>query len=248
MSLPQIVSREEWLDARKELLRREKAHKKQSDVLNTARRNLPMVKLEKDYKFEGENGTVSLGDLFQGRPQLVVQHVMFHPDWEDACPACTASVDEISPGLLRHLNGRRTTFAAVSRARLAKLTAYKAARGWFIDWYSSHDSDFNYDFHVTIDAAVAPVLFNYRDSDELKIAGMEWLTQPENHPSEQSGVSFFLRSGDDIFHTYSTFGRGAEASVGAYSVLDLTALGRQEDWEEPKGRVEDPREAVPIFD
>jgi predicted dithiol-disulfide oxidoreductase (DUF899 family) len=247
MSLPQIVSREQWLVARKALLAREKQQTRERDRLNADRRRLPMVRVEKDYVFTGPDGSARLIDLFDGRRQLVLQHVMFDPDWEAACPACTAGLDELSAGLLRHLAARQTTFAAVSRAPYPKIAAYRAERGWdLLDWYSSFGSDFNYDFHVTLDASVAPIEFNYRDADELRaVGGFDWiLTAPS---SEQPGVSCFLRDGDDVFHTYSTFGRGTEAMGGAYSVLDLTALGRQEDWEEPKGRAGDAHAAIPDF-
>jgi predicted dithiol-disulfide oxidoreductase (DUF899 family) len=248
MSLPDVVSREEWLAARKKLLVREKELTRLHDALNTARRELPMVRIEKDYRFEGPRGSVGLLDLFEGRRQLAVQHFMFDPRWEDGCPGCTADVEERSEGLLAHLRSRETSLAIVSRAPLAKLEAYKAKKGWTVDWYSSFGTDFNYDFHVTLDATVAPVMHNYREADELRAAGLEWATLSENHPSEIAGWSFFLRDGDEVFHTYSTYGRGTEALGGSYGILDLTALGRQEEWEEPKGRVERPGRSVPFFD
>jgi predicted dithiol-disulfide oxidoreductase (DUF899 family) len=214
MSLPDVVSREEWLVARKELLAREKELTRLKDSLNTARRELPMVRIEKDYRFDGPRGEVGLLDLFEGRRQLAVQHFMFDPRWEDGCPGCSADVEERSEGLLAHLRTRETSLAIVSRAPLAKLEAYKAKRGWTVDWYSSFGSDFNYDFHVTLDASVAPILHNYREPEELLAAGFESLTLSENQPSEQPGWSFFLRDGDEIFHTYSMFGRGTEAPHG----------------------------------
>jgi predicted dithiol-disulfide oxidoreductase (DUF899 family) len=247
MSLPNVVSREEWLAARKELLAREKEHTKKTDALNTARRNLPMVRVEKDYRFIGPDREVGLLDLFGGTRQLVIQHFMFGPDWEKGCPGCTAGVDEISRGLLAHLNERDTTFVLVSRAPSEKLESYKAERGWFVDWYSSYDSDFNYDFNVTIDPTVVPIVFNYRDADELAGTRHSWVLESENHPQELSAYSFFLRDGDDVFHTYSTFGRGTEMVGSAYGILDLSALGRQEDWEEPKGRADKPSGPDPSF-
>jgi predicted dithiol-disulfide oxidoreductase (DUF899 family) len=148
--------------------------------------------------------------------------------------------------LLRNLAARQTTFVAVSRAPYDKITQYKDARGWdLLSWYSSFGSDFNYDYHVTLDASVAPIQLNYRDAPELEAAGFGWVL--ERPSSEQPGVSFFLRDGEEVFHTYSTYGRGTEAMGGTYSILDLTALGRQEDWEEPKGRAGDPHPAVPDF-
>jgi predicted dithiol-disulfide oxidoreductase (DUF899 family) len=248
MSLPDVVSADEWLAARTALLAREKELTRAKDALNTARRNLPMVRVDKRYTFEGPQGRVGLADLFAGQRQLVLQHFMFNPSWEDGCPSCTAAVDQLSEALLRHLRSRNTNYAIVARAPLAKIEKYRAKRGWTIPLYSSYGSDFNYDFHVTLDASVAPILFNYRGPDELRAAGMDWILKTEDQPMEQPGISCFLREGDDVFHTYSTFGRGTElAGSGAYGLLDLTALGRQEEWEEPKGRMPDARPAIPDF-
>ena len=244
MSLPAITSREQWLIARRELLAREKELTRQRDALNTSRRELPMVRIDKDYIFEGPDGQVGLLDMFGPSRQLVVQHVMYDPAWEDACPSCSAGLDELSAGLLAHLRARETAFAAISRAPYAKIADYKARRGWDFAWYSSYGGDFNYDFHVSLDASVAPVMFNYRNGAELKEAGMGWIL---DGPSEQPGLSCFLRDGDAVFHTYSTFGRGTEQGGGAYAVLDMTALGRQEEWEEPKGRVDTARKAISDF-
>ncbi|SDO59443.1 Predicted dithiol-disulfide oxidoreductase, DUF899 family [Nakamurella panacisegetis] len=244
MALPDIVSRQDWLDARRGLLEREKELTRARDQVNAARRRLPMVRIDKEYVLEGPDGPVRLLDLFAGRRQLVLQHFMFDPAWDTGCPSCTADVDEMSDGLLDHLAARDTAFAAVSRAPYPKLAEYRAQKGWDIAWYSSFGSDFNYDFHVTLDAAVAPVMFNYRDAAELEAAGLGWINEK---PCEQPGISCFLRDGDEIFHTYSTFGRGTEQMGGAYAILDMTALGRQEAWEEPKGRSDDPHRASPDF-
>ena len=244
MSLPQIVSREEWLAARRELLAQEKAMTRARDALNTRRRELPMVRIDKDYVFEGPDGKAGLLDLFEGRRQLIIQHFMFDPSWDEGCPSCSAGADEISRGLLEHLHARDTTLAAVSRAPLDKIRRYKQSRGWTFPWYSSFGTDFNYDFHVTIDASVAPIMWNYRTMDELEQHGMGWMNEGS---SEQPGHSMFLRDGDDIFHTYSMYARGAEMLGGSYYFLDLTALGRQEDWEEPEGRATDARGAIPDF-
>ncbi|MEZ0064571.1 putative dithiol-disulfide oxidoreductase (DUF899 family) [Streptacidiphilus sp. MAP12-20] len=244
MSLPEIVSREEWLVARKELLAKEKEFTRLKDALNADRRRLPMVRLDREYTFESAEGKSGLLDLFAGKRQLIVQHVMFDPAWEAACPGCTASVDEIPEGLLAHLRIRDTEFALVSRTPLEKLEQYRQRRGWSLPWYSSYGSDFNYDFHVSLDPAVAPVEYNYRSATELAEVNADWLT---DGPSEQPGISCFLREGDDVFHTYSTFARGSEALGGAYAFLDLTALGRQEAWEEPKNRSANPRGADPTF-
>jgi predicted dithiol-disulfide oxidoreductase (DUF899 family) len=244
MTLPDVVSPEEWLVARKALLAREKEFTRANDALNADRRRLPMVEIDKDYTFHGPTGDVSLLDLFEGRRQLIVQHIMFDPSWDDACSSCSAGIDELSDKLLEHLHIRDTTFAAVSRATFAKLDDYRTRKGWTIAWYSSEGSDFNYDFHVTMDSTKAPVMFNYRDASELSDKGMDWILDGS---SEQPGFSCFLRDGDRIFHTYSTFGRGTEQLGGAYAFLDMTALGRQEEWEEPKGRSEEARAAMPDF-
>src|SRR5207247_4351307 len=155
-NLPRVVSHDEWTAARKQLLAEEKAMTRARDKLSAKRRELPMVKIEKDYLFRGPNGEARLGDLFEGRLQLIVQHFMFDPSWDDGCPSCTAAADEISAGLLAHLHSRDTTFVAVSRAPLEKLHDYKVRKGWTFPWYSSFGSDFNYDYNVTIDASVAP--------------------------------------------------------------------------------------------
>ena len=245
MALPDVVSREEWRTARIALLAEEKELTRARDALSTKRRRLPMVRVDDDYRFEGPEGEVGLADLFEGRSQLVVQHFMFDPAWEDGCPSCTAGADEISDGLLAHLAARATTYAAVSRAPLAKIERYKRKKGWTFPWYSSFGSSFNYDYHVTLDPDVAPVEFNFRTADEWAARGQEWIGQPGS--TEQPGYSVFLRSGDDVFHTYSTHARGGEWLGGSYAWLDLTPLGRQEDWEEPKGRADGVRGAVPDF-
>jgi predicted dithiol-disulfide oxidoreductase (DUF899 family) len=244
MSLPKIVSQDEWIEARKALLAEEKAMTRARDALNTKRRELPMVEVEKDYRFEGPEGMVGLADLFDGRRQLIIQHFMFDPSWDDGCPSCTAGSDEISAGLLRHLHSRDTSLVVVSRAPLEKIERYKAKRGWLFPWYSSFGSDFNYDFGVTIDASVTPVMWNYRTLAELEPIGMGWLGEGS---SEQPGYSAFLRVDQGVFHTYSMYARGTESLGGSYYFLDTTALGRQEEWEEPKGRVEDARAGLPDF-
>ena len=224
MSLPAVVSREEWREARRQLLAREKEATRQRDALNAERRGLPMVRIDTEYVFEGPEGKATLADLFGGRRQLIVQHVMFGPDWDAACPGCTASVDERSAGVLTHLASRDTAFVLVSRAPLAKLQAYAASRGWTVPWYSAAGGDFNYDFGVTVDAEHPE--YNYRPEPDVARDG----------PAELPGVSCFLRDGDDIFHTYSTYARGTDQLGSTYTLLDLTALGRQENWEEPQGR------------
>lgn len=244
MSLPEIVSEQQWLAARRKLLTREKDLTRQRDALNADRRRLPMVRVAKDYRFTGPDGDASLLDMFQGRRQLVIQHFMFDPDWDAGCPGCTAGADELSEGLLRHLSARETSFAAISRAPYPKIETVKQAKGWTFPWYSSYGSRFNYDFHVSLDSSITPIMFNYRDPAELEQAGLGWATEK---PMEQPGVSCFLRDGDNIFHTYSTFGRGTEGFTDAYQILDMTALGRQESWEEPKDRTTAAHAAMPDF-
>jgi len=247
VSLPEIASREEWLAARRSLLEKEKELTRHTDAVNTARRQLPMVTVEKEYRFEAPGGAATLLDLFKGRRQLAVYHFMFGPDAETGCRGCTALMDEISPGVLAHLRTRDTAFAVVSRAPLEKLEAYKAERGWTFDWYSSNGNDFNYDFGVTLDASVAPLLVNFRDAGELPGSKDAWALDPDNHPTEISGLSFFLRDGSNAYYTYSAYRRGTERLIGAYSILDLSPLGRQENWEEPKGRAEQPGPPNPSF-
>ena len=244
MSLPHVVTRDEWLVARKELLAREKELTRARDALNAERRRLPMVRVDRDYVFEGPDGRASLLDLFDGRRQLIVRHFMFDPSWEDGCPSCSAGADEISPGLLGHLHVRDTSMVVVARAPLARIESYRARRGWTFPWFSSYGSDFNYDFQVTLDESVAPIMYNYRTRVELAQAG---LSVEDGQSIEMPGQSCFLRDGDSVFHTYSSYARGAEMIGGSYYYLDLTALGRQEDWEEPKGRVAAARGARPDF-
>jgi predicted dithiol-disulfide oxidoreductase (DUF899 family) len=238
MSLPEVVSRTEWLEARRRLLAAEKKQTRERDALNAERRRLPMVRVEKEYVFEGPDGKAGLGDLFGGQGQLIVQHVMFGPDWDAACPGCTASVDELSGGVLAHLRSRDTEFALASRAPLDKLQAYAASRGWTVPWYSSYGSDFNYDFQVTLDKDRPQLDYNYRTLPEAL---------GDADSTELPGVSCFLRDGEQIYHTYSAFARGTDTLGSSYSLLDLTALGRQEDWEEPKGRARTVHGADPTF-
>jgi predicted dithiol-disulfide oxidoreductase (DUF899 family) len=222
MSLPQVVSRAEWLAARRELLAKEKEATRAQDALNAERRGLPMVRIDKEYVFDGPDGQRSLLDLFDGRRQLVVYHFMFDPEWDEGCPSCSYVIDNI--GRVEHLNARDTSLAVVSRAPLDKIEAYRKRMGWNLPWFSSHGGDFNYDFHVTLDSSVAPVEYNFRPMDDA----------PEGS-TEGHGISVFIRDGDEVFHTYSTYARGAEVLLGTYHMLDLTPLGRQEDWEEPPG-------------
>jgi predicted dithiol-disulfide oxidoreductase (DUF899 family) len=235
LELPEIVSRDAWLLERIALLEREKALTRERDAISAARRRLPMVEVTTEYRFDGEGGEVGLLDLFEGRLQLIIQHVMYAPDWELPCRSCSAAVDEIARGHLNHLRARTTAFALVSRAPYPKLAAFKARMGWQIPWYSSGRGTFNHDFHVTLDEGVASLQYNYRTPEEHDRAGTSYYVSGEQ-PIELPGMSCFLRVGERVFHTYSTYARGLEVG-GSHDFLDLTALGRQEPWEEPKGRL-----------
>jgi predicted dithiol-disulfide oxidoreductase (DUF899 family) len=238
MSLPDVVSREQWLEARRRLLAQEKEMTRRHDELNASRRRLPMVKVDKEYVFEGLAGNVTLSDLFADKRQLVVQHVMFGPDWDQPCPGCSAAIDELSPGVLEHVASRDTAFVLASRAPYGKIAAKAAERGWAVPWYSSNGSDFNYDYQVSLDAERGQSDYNYRPEPGL-LGG--------DRSAEMPGYSCFLREGDEVFHTYSAFARGTEYVGNAYTFLDMTALGRQEDWEEPKGRSAATRGGDPTF-
>ena len=245
MSLPKIATRDEWLTARQELLAKEKELTRQRDALNRERRELPMVEITEDYVFEGPDGPARLVDLFDGRLQLIIYHFMFDPSWEDGCPSCSAGTDELSPQFFEHLHTRDTSYAMVSRAPLAKLERWKAKKGWDVPWYSSHGTDFNVDFGVTIDESSGAGEYNFRTRAEYEAMGSDFFTADQ--PFEMPGRSCFLQVDGRVFHTYSQYARGLESTGGSYYFLDLTALGRQEEWEEPKGRSEDARSATPDF-
>jgi len=227
---PPVASRDEWIAERKKLLRDEKELTGHYDRVNAERRRLPMVKIEKNYVFDGPNGQRDLEDLFEGRRQLIIYHFMFDPSWDKGCTGCTSFVDAL--GDLSLLNKRDTTFAVVSRAPLEKLEAYKKEKGWKVSWYSSFHTDFNYDFHVTLDPKVSPVEYNYRTKPEMAKA--------KGHPvkleGEEHGLSVFFRLDDELFHTYSAYARGTESLTDAYRLLDVTPYGRQQDFEDsPSG-------------
>ena len=222
VDLPEVVSRDVWTAARRELLATEKVATRARDALSAERRRLPMVAIEKEYLFEGDAGRATLLDLFDGRRQLLVYHFMFDPAWDEGCPSCSFLVDNI--GHLAHLHSRDTSLVLVSRAPLAKIAPFKARMGWTVPWFSSHGSAFNYDFHVTLDAAVAPPEYNFVDPKELERGGHDW-----HRGGEQYGLSVFLREGERVYHTYSTYARGVDLLLGLYNYLDLTPLGRQED-------------------
>jgi predicted dithiol-disulfide oxidoreductase (DUF899 family) len=216
---PRVASREEWLKLRLLHLAREKAHTRERDELAKQRRELPWVKVDKNYVFDTPAGRRTLGELFDGRSQLVVYHFMFGPEWREGCPSCSFVCDHLD-GTLPHLAARDVTLVAVSRAPMAKIAAFKQRMGWRFNWVSSHDNEFNYDFNVSFtpeEKANGPVYYNYKTQD---------------FPSDEGpGASFFYKdpATGEIFHTYSTFARGLEPLVTAYMILDLAPKGRDED-------------------
>ncbi|WGR94533.1 DUF899 domain-containing protein [Bradyrhizobium sp. ISRA443] len=213
-----IVSRNEWIEARKALMAREKELTRAREALSRERRELPWVKVDKDYVFDGPNGKVTLGDLFKSRPQLVVQHVMFAPEWDAACKSCSFWVDGFER-MVPHLAARDTTMVAISRAPLAKLEAFKKRMGWTFDWVSSGNNDFNYDYGVSFT----------REQMDRGEAQYNFGTTPP-YGDELPGISVFYRDETgDVFHTYSTFARGLDMMNAAYHYLDLTPLGRHEE-------------------
>lgn len=217
MSAHRIVSAAEWLEARRELLREEKAWTRERDRLAEKRRALPWVRVEKEYVFDGVNGPVTLADLFDGRGQLVVYHFMFGPEWDEGCVGCSFSADHID-GARRHFEHNNVSFAAVSRGPVAKLEAYRRRMGWGFTWVSSARSDFNFDFHVSFPEGTreGSVFYNFEQ-------------RPDPGIDELPGISVFCKDADgSVFHTYSTFGRGGEAFLTAYSVIDMTPKGRNE--------------------
>lgn len=222
MEQPPIVSREEWLAARLDLLAREKEITRARDEVNAARRALPRVEITKDYTFTGPAGPVALGDLFEGRRQLIVYHFMWRFDLGQGCPTCSFVIDSV--GDLAHLHACDTTLALVSRAPIEDIEPFRQRMGWSMPWYSSYGGDFNYDFHVTADDSRGQVEYNYKDKPTLEREGIGfWVVNGQ----DGAGASVFLRDGERIFHTYSTFGRGTDLLIGTYNYLDLTPLGRQ---------------------
>jgi predicted dithiol-disulfide oxidoreductase (DUF899 family) len=218
MSHP-IVSRADWLEARKALLAREKQLFRMRDEINAERLALPWVKLDKDYAFETPTGRRSLAELFDGRSQLVVYHFMFGPDWEAGCPGCSFMADHFD-GTLAHLNNHDVTLVAVSRAPLAKLQAYQRRMGWRFPWVSSFGSDFNADFHVSFsqeELARGAVQYNFTR------------TPSEQAHDELPGFSAFIRDeAGQIFHTYSAYARAGEEVLTTLMILDRAPKGRNE--------------------
>jgi len=213
-----VVSQQEWIAARKALLKREKEATRVSDQLAAERRKMPWVKIEKDYVFDAPGGKVALADLFAGRNQLVIYHFMFGPDWQEGCPSCSFVSDHFD-GALPHLAARDVTLAVVSHAPLAKLEAFKKRMGWGFQWVSSHGGDFNGDFHVSFtkeELATGKVDYNY--------------TMQEFPSAEAPGLSVFTKDANgDVFHTYSSYGRGLELLMSTYRILDVVPKGRDED-------------------
>jgi predicted dithiol-disulfide oxidoreductase (DUF899 family) len=217
MKLPAVVSPAEWQAARDALLAKEKEATRARDALAAERRRLPMVRIDKEYVFDGPNGKASLLDLFEGRRQLILYHFMFGPNQDQGCDGCSMFLDNV--GHPAHLHARDTSFAVVSRARLAKIEPYRRRMGWILPWYSSFESDFNVDFGVSPESPQPSV---YQDGESF-------------------GLSVFFRDGDEVYRTYFTRGRGTEALGSNWTFLDLTPLGRQEDWEDsPEGYPQTP--------
>jgi predicted dithiol-disulfide oxidoreductase (DUF899 family) len=226
MDKHQVVSRDEWIAARKALLAKEKALTHQFDELNAERRKLPWVRIEKEYSFDTPEGRKSLADLFDGRSQLLVYHFMFAPDWKEGCTGCSFFGDHVDgPNL--HIAHHDISFVAVSRAPLAALEAYKKRMGWRFNWVSSAGSEFNFDFNVSFrkeDLASGQVYYNYE---------MTKATTEDLH-----GLSAFYKDDSGaIFHTYSSYGRGDERGLGAYMFLDIAPKGRNETG--PNGNLTD---------
>jgi len=213
-----VVSNDEWLDARRKLLAKEKELTHQRDALNAERRSLPWVKVEKDYVFETSKGKKSLSDLFDGRSQLIVYHFMFGPEWQEGCPSCSFNMDH-TDGALVHLAQRDVSFAAVSRAPISKIEVFKKRMSWKFPWVSSYETEFNYDFQ----ASFTP--------EQLAKGKVEYNYDLVQFPStEAPGVSVFYKDKDgNIFHTYSAYACGSENTINTYNYLDLLPKGRDED-------------------
>jgi predicted dithiol-disulfide oxidoreductase (DUF899 family) len=213
-----IVSRDEWLEARKILLQEEKDFTRLRDQLSRKRRQQPWLKVDAEYIFEDLNGKLSLGDLFEDKSQLIIYHFMYGPDWEEGCPSCSFWADNFN-GINIHLRHRDANMVVVSRASLAQLQAYRKRMGWDFKWVSSLGNNFNYDYHVSFSAA------------EMEKAEMFYNFKLGNFPADEApGISVFYRSPEgQVFHTYSCYARGLDMLNGAYHYLDLLPKGRDED-------------------
>jgi predicted dithiol-disulfide oxidoreductase (DUF899 family) len=220
---PKIVSRDVWLAARKKLLIKEKQLTRERDALAAERRQLPWIKVEKNYLFDSSSGKKTLADLFEGRSQLVVYHFMFGPEWNEGCPSCSFNMDH-TDGALVHLAQRDVAFAAISRAPSPKIEVFKKRMGWRFNWVSSYANDFNRDYGVSFTKdELATTKEDLANGDYYNFG-------TSGFPSEEApGISVFYKNGEDIFHTYSTYGRGAETVLNTYNYLDLVPKGRDED-------------------
>ena len=215
-----VVSREEWLEARRALLLQEKEATHLRDKVNAARMAMPWVKVDKDYMFDTTAGRKSLSDLFDGRSQLIIYHFMLGPDWEAGCPGCSFLSDHVD-GALPHLNNHDVTWVAVSRAPVDKIEAYKSRMGWSFPWVSSANSDFNFDYHVS---------FTPEDLKKDRVFYNFSMIEPAHANDELPGLSAFIRNDEDeIFHTYSSYARGPEELIGTLMILDRAPKGRNED-------------------
>jgi predicted dithiol-disulfide oxidoreductase (DUF899 family) len=215
---PQVVSQDQWLAARKQLLKKEKEFTRLRDELSRERRKLPWERVEKQYAFQGPKGKETLAELFDGRSQLIVYHFMLGPGWKEGCPSCSFLADHFNPSVV-HLAQRDVTFVAVSRAPLPEIEVFKKRMGWGFKWVSSSGSDFNFDYRVSFtkdQLAKGEALYNF---ETQSVNGEEW-----------PGASVFFKDADgEIFHTYSTYSRGLDILIGAYNFLDLTPKGRDEE-------------------
>jgi predicted dithiol-disulfide oxidoreductase (DUF899 family) len=215
----QVVSREDWLAARRALLLKEKEVTRLRDAINAQRLALPWVKVEKDYRFATPEGTKTLAELFAGRSQLIVYHFMLGPGWSAGCPGCSFLADHFD-GTLAHLNHHDVTLTAVSRAPLAEIEAYKRRMGWRFPWVSSHGSDFNFDYHVSFtpeDLAKGKVDYNFTAIDAKQAN------------DELPGMSAFITDeAGEVFHTYSSYARGGEEWIATLMILDCAPKGRNE--------------------
>ena len=235
-----IATREEWLAARVELLKAEKELTRRSDELARQRQALPWVRVEKDYRFDTENGTASLADLFQGRSQLLVYHFMFGPDYKAGCPSCSMIADGFD-GFAVHLANHDVTLTAVSRGPLAKLLAYRQRMGWSFPWASSQGGDFNFDFNVSFTEQQqrdGSIEYNFRNggakmnTNAFPAAVTQFAatcgTDPMTYTRDRPGMSSFVLEDGVIYHTYSTYARGLDGLWGAYQWLDRAPRGRNE--------------------
>ena len=218
MTSPKIGTRQEWLAARLELLKKEKAHSRNRDELTRERQALPWVKVDKEYIFEGLSGKITLSDLFGDKSQLIVQHFMFDPEWNEGCKSCSFMADHMDPSVV-HIAHRDTAFVAVSKAPLEKLIAYKKRMKWSFGWVSSFDTDFNRDFNVSFtdeEIENSKCQYNFKEGESFSVR-------------EAHGISTFAKDkSGNIYHTYSVYGRGSENVMTAYVLLDMVPKGRDE--------------------